>query len=448
MNTSSRFILLSSLCLSPWAWGQPFSFMQAQEHLFTVSDALHSAQSQVSQKEQQELASHSLSYPDIALDVKEMRFSKTVDLSPINGTMGLLHPGAPMPEQEQVVDWRTRPIVTATLPLWTGGKIQAGKAAAKAAVTQAQASQARTEQTEITQLVQAYFGQLFTQEVLTVRQDVRDGLAEHLDRAIKLEAKGFATKAQRLQAQVAVDNAERELRKAKNDLAGAQAALMGLLRQPQVVEPSSKLFMHSQPLPEVAQFLESLGEHPSLKQIEALKAQADEQVRAQKADFMPQFYAFGQYDLKKEDALLTESDWAFGVGMKLSLLSNHNRYRQVKAAQSQGESAQYSLQDAQVKLSIAVQQAWFAADSAQQQFALLESALESAQENLRLQDLSFQAGRATSLDVIDARLQLGKVRIERAQAAWQFDLALAQLLDVSGQSHNFVTYLQQADKVL
>lgn len=448
MKTVSRFIVLGSFCLSPLALAQSFSFMQAQEQLFSVSAARHSAQSQVSQKEQQELASQSLSYPEVSLDVKEMRFSKTVDLTPIQGTMGMLHPGVPIPEQEQVVDWRTRPIVTATMPLWTGGKIQAGKAAAKAAVKQAQANQTRTEQTEITQLVQAYFGQLFTQEVLKVRQDVRDGLAEHLDRAIKLEAKGFATKAQRLQAQVAADNAERELRKAHNDLAGAQAALMGLLRQNQVVEPSSQLFMHSKPLPEVAQFLAGLGEHPSLKQIEALKAQADAQVRAQKAEFLPQFYAFGQYDLKKDDALLTESDWAFGVGMKLSLLSNHNRYRQVKAAQSQGEGVRYSLEDAQVKLSIAVQQAWFAADSAQQQFALLESAQESAEENLRLQDLSFQAGRATSLDVIDARLQLGKVRIERAQAAWQFDLALAQLLDVSGQTQNFVTYLQQADKVL
>ena len=79
---------------------------------------------------------------------------------------------------------------------------------------------------------------------------------------------------------------------------------------------------------------------------------------------------------------------------------------------------------------------------------MLESALDSAKENLRLQELSFQAGQATSLDVIDASLKVGKVRIERAQAAWQFDLALMQLLDVSGQSDQFNHYLQLADKVL
>lgn len=95
-----------------------------------------------------------------------------------------------------------------------------------------------------------------------------------------------------------------------------------------------------------------------------------------------------------------------------------------------------------------MQRAWLAADSARQQFTLLESALDSAKENLRLQELSFQAGQATSLDVIDASLKVGKVRIERAQAAWQFDLALMQLLDVSGQSDQFNHYLQLADKVL
>jgi hypothetical protein len=38
--------------------------------------------------------------------------------------------------------------------------------------------------------------------------------------------------------------------------------------------------------------------------------------------------------------------------------------------------------------------------------------------------------------------------VERAQAAYQFDVALAQLLEVSGQLQRFDDYRQRADKVL
>ena len=202
-------------------------------------------------------------------------------------------------------------------------------------------------------------------------------------------------------------------------------------------------------MPAVEQFIDSaLVQHPGLLQIQAIKTQAEQKLAVEKAGWLPTVYAFGQYDLKPEDAFVSDSNWAFGVGLSYTLLSNQNRSRQVRAAHSQINQASYSLQDNQVKLTIAVKRSWLAADSARQQFTLLESALESAEENRRLQELSFQAGQATSLDVIDASLKVGKVRIERAQAAWQFDLALMQLLDVSGQSDQFNHYLKLADKVL
>lgn len=428
------------------------SFIEAQNRLAEVSDAMAGSQSQLENRQHLAKASKSLSYPEVSLDVKQMRFSKTVDLTKAMDSSSInLPPPLPLviPSEVRVLDWRTRPIVTATLPLWTGGKISAGKAVAEASVDQAQAQLSQTQQQELSQLIQAYFGQQMATHVLSVRSDVREGLQQHYHRASRLESEGFATKAQMLQAKVAVDEAEREYRKALNDLQGAQAALSGLLHTPQIVTPSSPLFVWLKPLPATEQFINvALEQHPGLLQIKAIQNQAEQKIRAEKAGWYPTVYAFGQYDLKKDDALLTDSDWVVGVGFSYQLFSNQNRNQQIKAARSQVEQASYSLQDSQVKLRIAVERAWLAADSARQQFALLDSALESAEENLRLQELSFQAGQATSLDVIDASLQKGKVRIERAQAAWQFDLALMQLLDVSGQSAQFSSYLNQADKVL
>ncbi len=433
------------------AVAQPLAlhFEEAQQRLLTVSDALASSRSQVESRRQLAEASRSLSYPDVSIDVRRMRFQKSLELP-----LGSLAPvaeafGIPSPLEFEENDWRTRPVVTAVMPVWTGGQISAAKAAADAAADEADALLARAGQHETVQLVEAYFGQQLAQQVVAVRLDVRNGLQEHHEHAQKLEREGFATRAQLLQAQVALDNAEREYIKALNDLRGAEAALAGLLRSEVPIQPLSPLFVVQSPLEPVEHFVEAaLREHPGLAQLRAVGEQARQKVRAEQANWKPRVYLFGQYDLKREDALLTESDWAFGIGVSYTLFSNKDRHRQLGAARSQQLQAEYGLRDTAVKLEIGVARAWLTADSARQQFTLLDSALASAEENLRLQRLSFQEGQATSLDVIDARLQLGKTRIDRALAAWQFDLALIQLLDVSGQTDRYSDYLRKADKVL
>lgn len=428
---------------------QTLSFSDAQNRLQDVSAALASSQALIQSKQELAQASRSLHGPEVSLDVKEMRFAKTLDLTPLQKEAAATGLPITTPDQYYVADWRTRPIITATVPIYMGGKIQAAKAVADAQLQEAQAQQKSTWQSETVQLVQAYFGQQFAEQVVRVRADVRDGLKQHYERATKLEKEGFATLAQKLQAKVALDNAEREYLTAQNDLRGAKAALSGLLRSSEEISASTALFIVTEPLPPAADFSEAaLAGHPGLMQIRAIIEQAQQKVAVEKANWLPRVYAFGQYDFKQADALITDSDWAIGVGLSYSLWSNQNRPRQISAAKQQAQQAQFSLEDNATKIAIAIERAWLVADNARQQFALLESALASADENLRLQNLSFQAGRATSLDVIDARLQQGKVRIERAQAAWQFDLALIQLLDISGQTDQFLTYLTQAEQVV
>lgn len=86
-------------------------------------------------------------------------------------------------------------------------------------------------------------------------------------------------------------------------------------------------------------------------------------------------------------------------------------------------------------------------ESVRQQHTLLDSSIALARENLRLQELSFREGQATSLDVIDARLQLGGSMLERARAAYDYDVALARLLEISGRLGQYHDYVRLADKV-
>jgi len=443
-------LTLATLLVSPIAFAQPLplDYEGALQRLLNVSDALASSRSHVENRRQLAEASRSLSYPEVAVEARYLRFQKSLELP-----LGSLAPvaaayGIPSPFFFKENEWRMRPVVSATMPVWTGGQIEAAKAAADAAVDEALAVEAQTSQQQTVQLVQAYFGQQLARQVAGVHEDVRNGLQQHYDNTSKLEREGFITRAQLLQAQVALDNAEREYIKAVNDQRAAEEALARLLRSDKPIQTLSPLFVVQSPLAPVENFINAAVQgHPGLAQLRAVSQQAGQNIRAEEANWKPRIYLFSQYDLKRSDELLTDSDWAFGIGVSYTIFSRRDRQRHVEAARSQQSQADYALRDNTVRLEIGISNAWLAVDSARQQFNLLQTSITSAEENLRLQELSFQEGQATSLDVIDARLQLGKARIDRAAAAWEFDLALIELLDISGQTRQFSDYLHRADTV-
>ena len=54
-----------------------------------------------------------------------------------------------------------------------------------------------------------------------------------------------------------------------------------------------------------------------------------------------------------------------------------------------------------------------------------------------MKNAAFLEGMSSSTDLIDAELNLAGVRTERLQAAYNFDLLLAQLLEAAGISDEF-----------
>ena len=421
---------------------------QARQRLEQVSDALAAADAAVRNKQDLQDATRLLRLPEITGEVRRLQFQKTLtlplgSLAPVAEAFGI---DSPLSFTER--DWRTRPVVTAVLPLYTGGVIPAAQRAASAAHEQASAEREAQRQSLTVQLAQAYFGQRLAEQAVDVRRDVRDGLNRHLSDAEKLEREGFATRAQRLQATVARDKAEREYQKTVNDLATLKAALATLLRSGGEVQPVSPLFVQRVPLEPVASFERTAeARQPQIARLRAMVAQAEQGVRVQQAKLKPQIFAFGQYDFRRRDEMLTDPDWAFGIGLKYTFLSPNSRPAQI-SARAQLDQAEAGLREAENQVALGVRKAWNELETARQQYVLLDSSITQAQENLRLQELAFREGQATSLDVIDARLGLGGARVERAQAAYQYDIALAQLLEVSGQMDRFEEFRRRADEVI
>lgn len=421
----------------------------AQQRLLEVSDALSATEADVRSKAATVGATRSLGRPDIDFEGQLLEYQKTLYLP-----LGSLAPvaqafGIPDPLRFRRQETAVRPIVTVSLPLFTGGLINATKTGARAKLDQAQADHRRQINKVLLQLVQAYYGQQLAEQALGIRRDVLAGLDQHLADAQKLEREQFISKAQRLQAQVARDNGAREFDKAVGDLSTANAVLAGLLRTPQGIRPTTPLFINRQPLEPLAHFKQAaLDAHPELHRFRALEAQAQAGVAIERSKQLPTIGAFGQYNFDRRDALLTDSDWAVGLSLRYKVASGLGRNQSVAAARETLYQAEAGRREAMVQIEIGVTKAWNDAEAARSHFLSLNSALASAQEHLRLQNLSYREQQATSLDVVNAELGLGRARIQRAQAAYDYVIAFAQLLELSDQILEMPDFAMGSDREL
>lgn len=424
----------------------------ALEQLPASNPAVGASRLEVERRVAERSAAKSLFGPQIEVSGRYTFIDQSIviDLDPIRQVVLALHPTVPsamIPAFVETVqeDRFLRAQLTATWPVYAGGRIQAAQQAAGAAVDEATATARHTANSLFSELVQRYYGAQLARVIRTMRAETLAGLEEHLRQANRLEQEGQIARAERLHAQVARDEAWRELRRTEAAVAIAEAALAGLFGRNDSIAPASPLFLADQPLEPMSAFIAaSTARHPALEIMAARRSQAAAGVAAEKGRLRPEVYLFGAKELNRGDTTLLDPDWAAGVGVRLVLFERSDRTHRLTAARLLERRVDRLTEDLQNNLRTLVEKSYREAALAQEQYTSLVSTLELARENLRVREASFREGFGTSLEVVDARLTLLRAESARAVAARDFTVALASLLETSGQPERFLAYAEAA----
>jgi outer membrane protein TolC len=211
------------------------------------------------------------------------------------------------------------------------------------------------------------------------------------------------------------------------------------------VRPTTELFVISAPLPPPEAFLGGEDALPQAREADAARTVAAATVDLAKSRLRPQAFAFGEYNLNRSSALPIEPDWIVGVGVRYTLFSNIGRSQAVAAAREQEAAAQELARGTRQTARSATLRAWNLVESARRSFLSLDSNLAAAEENLRVQRISFREGEGTVTRVTGAEAALATARTQRIAAAYEYDLALAALLTAAGQLDTYPEYLRRAD---
>ena len=466
--------LLASMMYGSFAHAQSISFQDAERQLLQNSYSSQAYQSLEQASKLEAEAVKGIGLPRVDLNVRAYAFHNELDLplgalknnleqsltdgvnnridelnlggladplknslrQPIQNGVGLIPDSSHVVLDDQVI----RPTVSVMMPLYTGGLTSSAKEIANIQVGRSQLSNKQQQDTQRFELIQSYFNLQLQKQLHAAALFNLNAMQQHYRNALKMEQQGFISKGQRMQFEVARNNAERSQQNTQANLNAALFQLNNLLQESSITELSTPLFVNKTEPQALNHLLKTFSQNSALIQKMQLDTQlAQANVKAQQAAKKPNVFAFGEYSLDQNE------NWIVGVAARYNLFSGIDKNKNIQAAELKRSATELLTARTQQEIENLIYKSYSEALSAQQSDALLAQNLKAAQENLRIQELSFKEDMGTATQVIDAQNMLSGLRAETALNAYKYVMSLATLLQSHGSIAEFPNYIQHTN---
>ncbi|MCR4530759.1 TolC family protein [Acinetobacter venetianus] len=337
-----------------------------------------------------------------------------------------------------IKDHDVRTSISMVMPLYTGGKITSAKQIATIQAQRSNISEKQQQDSQRFEMIQSYFNVQLQQQLLNASLFNLNAMQEHYNNALKLEQQGFINKGQRMQFEVARNNAERTYQNAKSNLSASEFSLQNLLKTKEDLNLTTPLFVNNTQSQSLDKLLANYDENSSLiKKLKMDTELANENIKIQQSAKKPSVFAFGEYGLDSKE------NWIIGVMAKYNLFSGIDNNKNIRAAELKKYAAELMTERTKQEVENVIYKSYSELNSSQTSHQLLTQNIKAAQENLRIQQLSFKEGMGTATQVIDAQNALSALKSEMSINAYKYILSLATLLQSYGSIDEFKLYVNQ-----
>jgi len=375
--------------------------------------------------------------PQLDLSASYTRNSNVPELS-------LVSPGPP-PTRQTVFpnipdNYRTRAGVS--LPLYTGGRVEGGIAAASAQQEAAAKDRAAGESDLVLETSQSYWGLVNARQSARVLTESVASYDAHLKDARNRFDLGMAARNELLAVQVERDRAELSRLRAQSGADIALADLQRLLNLPPStqVEPEEPLELALAPDEDVEALVASaLAGRSETAALKARIAAADASARAAGAGLLPQANLTAGYDYARPNSRILplvdewKSTWSVGVSVSLTAFDGGRTRAAAAQARAQAEAARHQLDDAERRIRLEVTSRRLELVTARATLGVAERNLEAAREGHRVEQDRYQEGVGSSSDLLDAETRLLEAGLDRTVAVTGVHLARAGLDRAAGR---------------
>ena len=299
----------------------------------------------------------------------------------------------------------------------------------------------------VAEVERAYWNLVLAQEVLAIREFAVELAEEQLQRTEDLLEVGRAVEGAVLSARAEKATREAELIEAKSDLRNQTIYLLQLLNPED--DPDWSLALNPQDPPAVEEVSPDPGEsillarahRPELRQAELEQTQRELDVTAARNALLPELDLSAQYGLTSigdtySDGLrnLNQAEYynySVGLDFRMPLFNRAERARQSRAELASRQAAR-TVAEREQRVETTVHQALNTVQSRWDRIAATDLAVESREEELRVEEDRFTVGLVTHLDVLQVQRFLIQAQVDAITAKVTYIQALTNLYEEEG----------------
>jgi len=320
-----------------------------------------------------------------------------------------------------------------SLPLFTSGRLVSGFKQAKYNLLSTKEAVRQSEHITIFNTKSAFYGCLLAEESVKVAEEAVEVAEKHLKNVKSMYEVGISSKFDLLRSEVQVANLKPQLIKAKNNLIIAKLNLKTLLGMDLSQPIEIKGDLSYEPFePDLEECLtKAFLFRPGVQQLRYQKKMAGEMVKIARAAGLPSLAISGTYNFWADQFNFNKDNWQhyYTVNLVLTVpifngFATSARVAQSKALIKELEFTQRGLGEA---IRFEVRQAILKLKEARESLLSQGKNVEQAQESLRIAELNYSEGLATTLDVSSTQAALTQAKTNYTQALYDYVMSLAQL---------------------
>ncbi len=328
-----------------------------------------------------------------------------------------------------------RAAVTIEQPVYDAGRTAAAAHSAEAAAGTARADRDRVIADLRLEAVRAYTRAVITAAQRTSAESAYAAAKEDLARVTNRRDRGVETDAAVLEMQVLADTSEAEQVRAREDENVARAALNGVIGAPLDARfELDPLVLEEPALPDEAAVEQSaVTANPALRHAELAASAAEVALGGAHHSLLPSVVALGSVEGNGATFGDRASSWAAGMQFRWSLSAGGAESARVKSASEALRAATSERAVAETSVRLEARTALAVARSAAAQERATRSSLDHARESQRITRDRYDAGLATSADLLRAAEMVTRAESQRVTAVGNVQVAIAALAHAMGK---------------
>lgn len=320
--------------------------------------------------------------------------------------------------------------LTASLPIFTGGKLSGTIKQAKANYQYNEVGVQRTYNEMRSTVTDGYFKMLQADNMQKLSAESVTRLEDHLKNVQAQYDVGVVAKVDVLRSQVELANAKQTLIQAENSYQVAEANMNKIVGLPMdTTLQLDNLLVYNAYDKNMDDCLAYAAEHrPELMQAKYSVDSAKGALMVARSGHMPQVSASATQQWSDSNWPGDENGkWGVGVNVSLNVFDTGVTLSKIHGAEADLKKAEETYRDTVNAVNLDVRSNYLGLREAEKRISTTKLAVEQADEDYRIAQLRYMSGVGTNTDVLDAQVALTKAKTNYTQALYDYNTSKTAL---------------------